>query len=67
MKSEISRLAKLSMKNPDGFKAYSIEEGYLKSIMDDETHLISDNYLDSVSERIGGEFDELLRIGYVKA
>lgn len=53
--------------NPDQFRAYSINEGYLKSIMDEETHLISDNFLDSVSERIGGEFDELLRIGYVEA
>jgi hypothetical protein len=35
--------------------------------MDEETHLISDNYLDAVSEQIGGEFDELLRIGYVEA
>jgi hypothetical protein len=53
--------------NPDEFRAYSIEDGFLKSIMDEETHLISDNYLDAVSERIGGEFDELLRIGYVEA
>ena len=53
--------------NPGGFRAYSIEDGHLKSIMDEETHLISDNFLDSVSERIGGEFDELLRIGYVEA
>lgn len=53
--------------NPDEFRAYSINDGYLKSIMDQETHLISDNFLDSVSERIGGEFDELLRIGYVEA
>jgi hypothetical protein len=53
--------------NPGKFRAYSIQEGYLESIMDEETHLISDNFLDSVSERIGGEFDELLRIGYVEA
>ena len=53
--------------NPDEFWAYAIDDGYLKSIMDEETHLISDNFLDSVSERIGGEFDDLLRIGYVQA
>ena len=53
--------------NPEEFRAYSIEDGHLKSIMDEETHLISDNYLDAVSEQIGGEFDELLRIGYVEA
>jgi hypothetical protein len=53
--------------NPIDFRAYSIESGHLKSIMDKETNLISDNYLDAVSERIGGEFDELMRIGYVEA
>jgi hypothetical protein len=53
--------------NPQEFRAYSIKGGYLDSIMDKETHLISDNFLDSVSERIGGEFDQLLRIGYVEA
>jgi hypothetical protein len=53
--------------NPDEFRAYSIEGGHLNSIMDEGTHLISDNYLDAISERIGGEFDELLRIGYVEA
>jgi hypothetical protein len=35
--------------------------------MDTETGLISANYLDSVSEKIGVEFDELLRLGYVES
>jgi hypothetical protein len=49
------------------FKAYCIHDGDLESIMDGETGLISANYLDSVSETIGVEFDELLRLGYVES
>jgi hypothetical protein len=49
------------------FKAYCIHDGNLESIMDSETGLISGNYLDRVSETIGFEFDELLRLGYVKS
>jgi len=48
-------------------KAYSIRDGELESIMDSETGLISANYLDSASETIGVEFDELLRLGYVES
>ncbi|HWG18925.1 MAG TPA: AAA family ATPase [Terracidiphilus sp.] len=51
----------------DHFRAYSIHEGHLESIVDSETGLISTNYLDSVSETIGVEFDELLRLGYVES
>jgi hypothetical protein len=49
------------------FKAYCIDDGNLESIMDGETGLVSANYLDSVSETIGVEFDELLRLGYVES
>jgi hypothetical protein len=35
--------------------------------MDSETGLVSANYLDNVSEVIGVEFDELLRLGYVES
>jgi len=48
-------------------KAYCIRDGNLESIMDEETGLISANYLDQVSETIGAEFDELLRLGYVES
>jgi len=51
----------------EDFKAYCIHDGNLESIMDTETGLISANYLDSVSETIGVEFDELLRLGYVES
>jgi energy-coupling factor transporter ATP-binding protein EcfA2 len=49
------------------FKAYAIEDGFLKSIVAEDTGLVSANYLDQVSETIGVEFDELLRLGYVEA
>ena len=49
------------------FKAYAIEDGVLKSIVAEDTGLASANYLDQVSETIGAEFDELLRLGYVES
>jgi energy-coupling factor transporter ATP-binding protein EcfA2 len=52
---------------PSDFKAYCIHDGKLESIMDEETGLINGNYLDGVSNEIGSQFDELLRIGYVEA
>jgi len=53
--------------NPSEFRAYAIKDAFLSSIIADDTKLIRENYLDSVSETIGAEFDELLRIGYVEA
>jgi AAA ATPase-like protein len=49
------------------FKGYAIEDRVLKSIVAEDTGLVSTNYLDSVSETIGVEFDELLRLGYVES
>ena len=49
------------------FKAYAIENGVLKSIVAEDTGLVSANYLDQVSETIGMQFDELLRLGYVES
>jgi hypothetical protein len=45
------------------FKAYAIEDGILKSILN-ESGFIEGNYLDQVSEVIGNEFDQLLRLEY---
>jgi len=47
----------------DDFKAYAIENGKLQSILN-ESGFIEGNYLDQVSEVIGNEFDELLRLEY---
>jgi hypothetical protein len=52
---------------PGDFKAYSIHDGKLQSIMDTETGLINGEYLDAISNKIGGDFDALLRIGYAKS
>jgi predicted ATPase len=52
---------------PGEFKAYSIHDGKLESIMDKETGLINGEYLDAISNKIGGDFDALLRIGYAKS
>jgi energy-coupling factor transporter ATP-binding protein EcfA2 len=53
--------------NPKDFRAYSIHDGKLAPIMDEETGLIDGSYLDAVSGEIGAQFDELLRIGDAKA
>jgi hypothetical protein len=45
------------------FKAYAIEDGVLKSILN-ESGFVEGNYLDQVSETIGDEFDKLLRLEY---
>jgi hypothetical protein len=45
------------------FKAYAIEDGKLKSILN-ESGFVEGNYLDQVSEIIGDEFDKLLRLEY---
>ncbi len=48
---------------PGDFRAYSIYDGKSEPILS-ETGLINGEYLDSVSDRIGSEFDELLRLEY---
>jgi AAA domain, putative AbiEii toxin, Type IV TA system len=50
---------------PKTFRAYSIHDGKLESILSD-TGLINGEFLDSVSESIGNQFDELLRLEYGK-
>lgn len=48
---------------PGTFRAYSIHDGKLESILS-ESGLIDGDYLDSVSETIGNEFDDMLRLEY---
>jgi hypothetical protein len=50
---------------PGSFKAYSVHDGKTESILS-ESGLINGEYLDSVSETIAGEFDQLLRLKYGK-
>lgn len=68
LKSEVAKLIPEHFWIKEGdFKAYAIEGGVLKSIVAKDTGLVSANYLDQVSETIGMEFDELLRLGYVES
>ena len=68
MKDEVAKLIPAQYwVEPEDFRAYAIEDGVLKSIVAQDTGLVSANYLDRVSETIGMEFDELLRLGYVEA
>jgi hypothetical protein len=68
LKDEVARLIPEHYWIKQGdFKAYAIEDGVLKSIVAKDTGLVSTNYLDRVSETIGTEFDELLRLGYVES
>jgi AAA domain, putative AbiEii toxin, Type IV TA system len=53
---------------PGDFAAYAFDgkDGILRSIIDQDTGLINGDTLDDVSDRIGGEFDELLDLQYGK-
>jgi energy-coupling factor transporter ATP-binding protein EcfA2 len=64
LKDEVAKLIPEQYWIKEGdFKAYAIEDGKLKSILN-ESGFIESNYLDQVSEVIGNEFDELLRLEY---
>lgn len=64
LRSKIAKIVpeKYWIKGGD-FAAYSIEDGKLKSILN-ESGFVEANYLDQVSEAIGDEFDKLLRLEY---
>lgn len=48
--------------NPEDFTAYSVSEGTCTSLLDDNTHLIKENELDSASEYNAEVFDKLYRL-----
>lgn len=56
--------------NPDLFikyenvRAYTMKDGFLESIMDDENRLIGASIIDSVSNEFSDVFDKLLEINY---
>ncbi len=50
--------------DPDDFCAYSLENGEVTSLMDEESGLINATILDSVSNEISQEFGELLDIEF---
>lgn len=45
--------------NPDHFYAYALKDGMCQSIIDHETGLIDQNFLDEISEELGDEFNIL--------
>jgi hypothetical protein len=64
LKDEIAKMVPEHFWIENGnFRAYCIHDGQLKSILS-ESGLINGDYLDSVSETIGNEFDSLLRLEY---
>jgi len=64
LKDEITMLVPEHFWIEDGsFRAYCIHDSVLKSILS-ESGLIDGEYLDSVSDTIGNEFDSLLRLEY---
>jgi hypothetical protein len=64
LKDEVAKLVPEHFWIENGsFKAYCIHDGKLESILS-ESGLIDGEYLDSVSDTIGNEFDSLLRLEY---
>jgi energy-coupling factor transporter ATP-binding protein EcfA2 len=64
LKDEIARMVPERFWIENGsFRAYCIHDGELKSILS-ESGLIDGEYLDSVSDTIGNQFDSLLRLEY---
>lgn len=69
-KSEVSEIIPENYwLNADEFSAYSLgnqsleeEANYCESILDSNTGMIAQNYLDTVSEMLGGDFNELYRL-----
>lgn len=57
-------IAKEEILNPNDIIAYSVFAGQKKVLLDDETKLISQNILDSVSDEIAIDFGKLLDIEY---
>jgi predicted ATPase len=55
-------IPRASWLNPDEFAAYYVADGTVRSIINPHTGLIAENELDSVSDEIGGEFNQLVDI-----
>ncbi len=61
--SEVNSVIDKSMwLDPAKCQAYTLKEGYCHSILDSETELIGENYLDDISEELGADFDQLYHL-----
>lgn len=58
----VKRMPKRQTLKYDEVNAFEMNEGILKSIMDDEFRLISADAIDSASQEIGDDFDYLLKL-----
>ena len=64
LKAEVAKLIPEQYWIKEGdFKAYAIEDGKLKSILN-ESGFVEGNYLDQISETISDEFDRLIKLEY---
>ncbi|WP_418543321.1 AAA family ATPase [Parabacteroides goldsteinii] len=60
-----SRVKNISWINPSEFKAYALDQNqkaYCKSIVDERTGMIAQNYLDSVSDELSSEFNQIYKL-----
>ena len=48
--------------NTNELSVWSVERGGIISILDKQTGMISENYLDTVSDVLGGKFSELYKL-----
>jgi predicted ATP-dependent endonuclease of OLD family len=48
--------------DPDHFTAYQISNGSAEAILDRETGLIKENFIDEASDKIGDDFDVLMEL-----
>ena len=60
-----SRIKNMSWINPSEFRAYALDQNqeiYCKSIVDERTGMIAQNYLDSVSDELSSEFNQIYKL-----
>ncbi|MBK8610900.1 MAG: AAA family ATPase [Chitinophagaceae bacterium] len=57
----IGKIVKATI-NPKTFTAYQISNGVAESIFNEETGLISDNFIDMASDKVDDDFNELMEL-----
>ena len=60
--SEVLKISDGIYINTNELSVWSVERGEIKSILDKQTGMISENYLDTVSDVLGGKFSELYKL-----
>lgn len=62
MGADVLRISEGSYIDGGELSVWSVERGGVKPIIDKQTGMISENYLDTVSDVLGGKFNELYRL-----